>query len=135
MRERYQPEGSRVSSARNRELISSDEGLARAHASGEILEARAVRCDADRNLIVDLGGRMGIIPRSEAAAGEDVRDIAIISQVGKYVCFKPIATQGGVPILSRRAAQEEAVAYFMRELMPGDVLPMRVTHLDRKSVV
>lgn len=130
MRERYQPEGSRISSARNRELISSDEGLARAHQSGEILEARAIRCDADRNLIVDLGGRMGIIPRAEAAAGEDVRDIAIISQVGKFVCFKPIATQNGVPILSRRAAQEEAIAYFMRELMPGDVLPMRVTHLE-----
>lgn len=126
MREKYLPEGYRIYE-QSREA-TSDEGLRRAAERGLILEARAIRCDAERNLYVDLGGRVGVLPRSEAAAG-DVRDIAIISQVGKPVCFRVLERDGAL-LLSRRAAQEEALDFFMRELLPGDVLPFRVTHLE-----
>ena len=128
MREKYLPEGYRAGSEENRGFICSEEGLRRAAALGRILEARAVRCDAERNLYVDLGGRVGVIPRAEAAMGPDVRDIAIISLVGRYVCFKP-AERGGEIVLSRREAQEEASDALMA-LSPGDVLPFRVTHLE-----
>ncbi len=125
MFEKYLPEGYR-SGVREQEI--SDEMLRRAAERGTILEARAVRCDADRDLYVELGGRLGRIAREDAAAG-DVRDIAIISLVGKPICFK-VLERGGALVLSRKAAQEEALGVFMSELRAGDVLPFRVTHLE-----
>lgn len=132
-RSHYMPEGRRFGSASNAELIASADGLKRAAATGEIVEARAVRCDAARNLIVDLGNAEGIIPYAETAIGAEsgtLRDIAIISLVGKPVCFKVASLEGGRAYLSRRAAQEEAMGVFMRDLRCGDVISVRVTHLE-----
>ena len=80
---------------------------------GQILVGRALLCDYDHNLIVDLGCCRGVIPREEGALGireQTVRDIAIISRVNKPVCFLITAIEhdenGALrPILSRRAAQ------------------------------
>ena len=47
---------------------------------GSILEATAIRCDAQHNLIVALEGMTGIMPREECALGIDTgetREIAI----------------------------------------------------------
>ena len=47
-------------------------------------------CDSSHNLIVDLAGIKGIIPREEGAIGikdGSVRDIAVISRVNRPVCF------------------------------------------------
>ena len=102
-----------------------------------ILEARAVMCDSEHNLIVDLGGIRGIIPRQEGAVGireGNVRDIALISRVNKPVCFTVtrLVQQAGEPmaLLSRRAAQERCEADYLERLRPGDVIPARVTHLE-----
>ena len=130
---RYVQEGKRLRQVRNSEWISSVDGLRRAAAAGEILEARAVRCDANRNLIIDLGNTEGIIPYPESAIGAEsgtLRDIAVISLVGKPVCFKVISIEDRHAVLSRRAAQEEAMAAFMHELRSGDVIPVRITHLE-----
>jgi len=65
--------------------------LERAKATNRILEARAVMCDNDHNLIVDLGDIKGVIPREEAAIGirdGSVKDIAVLSRVNKQICFK-----------------------------------------------
>ena len=65
--------------------------LERAINTKQILEARAVMCDSDHNLIVDLGDIRGIIPREEAAIGireGQVSDIAVLSRAGKQICFR-----------------------------------------------
>lgn len=125
---RYLPEGFRLG-ARYGAAIGRDT-LRRAAEEDSILEGRAVRCDAEKNLLVELGGGLrGVIPRGEAAA-VDVRDIAIITLVGKPVCFKVLDAAAPLPVLSRRAAQEEAKSVLLDTLTPGDVLPVRITHLE-----
>lgn len=103
-----------------------------------VLEGLAIRCDARRDLTVRFGGYEGIIPRSDAihpAISGAERDIAVLSRVGKPVCFTVTAIEtdgGGKPrvTLSRRAAQEQAIAWLLEHAAPGCVLPARVTHLE-----
>lgn len=112
--------------------------LRRALESGEILEAPVQRCGADHTLYLNLGGVQGRIPREEAVApwisGAE-RDIAVLSRVGKPTCFTVTALEAdekGAPaaLLSRRAAQERAMAYLLEHLEPGTVLTGRVTRLE-----
>ena len=106
--------------------------------SGEILEAPVQRCGVDHTLYLNLGGVQARIPREEAVApwisGAE-RDIAVLSRVGKPTCFTVTALEAdekGAPValLSRRAAQERAMAYFLERLEPGAVLTGRVTRLE-----
>ncbi len=134
----YKPEGYLLSTQENREYTSSLAGLERAAASGKILEGMAILCDSDLTLTVDLGGITGIIPRSEAAYcpdGEEVRDIAVITRVGRAVCFKVLSVErskSGKPLilLSRRQAQLECREKFLSQLRPGDIIDARITHLE-----
>lgn len=107
------------------------EQLRRARQEGTILQAPAILCTSEHDLLVDLGCCTGRIPRSEAALGltdGSTRDIAILSRVGKPVCFRVLEASGGEVLLSRRLAQEEArTALFERR--PGDILPAVVTSL------
>ena len=106
--------------------------------AGDILEAPVQRCGVDHTLCLSLGGVRGRIPREEAVApwisGAE-RDIAVLSRVGKPTCFTVTALESdgkGAPLalLSRRAAQERAMAYFLERLEPGAVLTGRVTRLE-----
>jgi len=105
---------------------------------GTILEGMVTRCDSSLNLHVDLGCGEGIIPRPEAVASwisGAGRDIALLSRVGKPVCFHVTglaADEKGAPsiTLSRRSAQEEAGRYFAGHLRPGMVLSARITHME-----
>ena len=107
--------------------------------SQTVLEGVAVRCDGGRNLTVHFGGYEGTIPRVDAihpAISGAERDIAILSRVGKPVCFTVTGIEvdgGGRPrlTLSRRAAQEQAIAWLLEHGGPGTVLPARVSHLER----
>ena len=103
------------------------EDLQNGIATGEIFRAMCVKCDEYHNLHVDLGDRTGIIPREEAALGlaeGKVREIAILSRVGKPVSFQVMALdRDRKPVLSRRRAQLEAKSYFLSALRPGDVIP------------
>lgn len=133
----YLPEGM-YSGSQNNEHFSSFAALERAMAQGKILEAPAILCDGDLSLIVDLGIMQGVIPRGQAAlspAGEPVKDIAIISRVGKQVCFQITGFEsdgkGGTrAILSRRAAQAACLHDYLLCLQAGDIIPARVTHLE-----
>ena len=131
------PEGGLSGTVGNREYISSDQGLERAMQLGKILEATALLCDSGMNLHVDLRGARGIIERSEACydpSGSPVKDIAIITRVGKPVCFKIIGIgedlYGRFYRLSRREAQIECMRNYLDDLIPGDVIPAKVTHLE-----
>ena len=134
----YKPEGMIFGTPRNRELLAMGRaGLERAMAQGIIMESTALLCDSNMNLHVDLRGVTGIIEREEVCLcreGESVKDIAIITRVGKPVCFKvtSIEERGGrtVAYLSRRQAQLECQNNFIADLIPGDIIPSRVTHLE-----
>ncbi len=117
----------------------SREQLKKAWSDGTILEGIARCANASHDLMVDLGGIQGIIPREETAIGiadGSVRDIAILSRVGKPVCFQITSIDGlyrehPTVTLSRRAAQQEALDYLLCQVPTGTVLPAVVTHLDR----
>ena len=134
----YWPEGMLLESEQNRYYLQNEETLCSAMRIGQILEGRALLCDYDHNLIVDLGCCRGVIPREEGALGireQTVRDIAIISRVNKPVCFLITAIEhdenGALrPILSRRAAQLRCRREYIEALTPGEIIPARVTHLE-----
>ena len=135
----YMPEGMLIKTDQNYEYISSKSGLERALERQVVLEAPVTMCDHSFNLHVELGGGMtGIIPRDEVSYstnGEPVKDIAILTRVGKPVCFKVVGFRRGkdsdtVAVLSRRAAQKECIENYLSDLCPGDIIPSRVTHLE-----
>ena len=135
----YRPEGSTLSTPENKFYLSSMGGLSSAMNEGKILEGIATLCEPGMNLSVNLGGRYGIMPREEVAyipMGETVKDIAVITRVGRAVAFKVIGfekDQSGksYPILSRRAAQKECMERYLMGLIPGDIIEAKVTHLEQ----
>lgn len=134
----YTPEGNLISSFENHELTSSIKGLEKALEHQIILEAPAVLCDHSFNLHVNLGSRIrGIIPRDEVqySPREETKDIAILTRVGKPVCFKVMGFERGadgepVAILSRKSAQRECTLNYIEALQPGDIIPTKITHLE-----
>ncbi|MBR1863113.1 MAG: S1 RNA-binding domain-containing protein [Ruminococcus sp.] len=134
----YLPEGRVFNLPENRYYLKSEERLLEACRMGITLESRALMCDRDHDLIVELPFGRGLIPRIEGAVGIEegtTRDIALLSRVNKTVCFKVMevrknAAGEGEYILSRRQAQEECMKNSISKLVPGDVIPARVTHLE-----
>lgn len=106
--------------------------------AGKVIESRAIVCDSEHNLIVDLGCIKGIIPRDECAIGISegiTRDIAIISKVNKPVCFKITSIKSDekfkpYAILSRKAVQLECHKNYIEKLVPGDIIKGKITHLE-----
>ena len=135
----YLPEGSRLHSAENKAALHSISAMETAMNVGMILEARAILCDSDHNLMVQMPCMKGKIPREEGAIGISegtTRDIALIARAGKPVCFRILrieTDETGVPlaILSRRVVQEECWQNYLSLCRPGDILPAVVTHLER----
>ena len=131
MNHTYYPEGMFPPELQCKSLTRDQ--LRRACQEGAILEGTAVSATASHDLVVDLGGVTGLIPREETALGisdGSVRDIAILSRVGKPVSFRVVSAENGF-LLSRRQAQEEALRHLLYEVPTGTILPAVVTHLDR----
>ncbi len=134
----YKPEGSLTSTFQNHEYISSIKGLERALERQAILEAPAILCDHNFNLHVALGSKIkGIIPRDEVqySPREDTKDIAILTRVGKPVCFKVVGfemNKSGETFahLSRRSAQIDCLHNYIETLECGDIIPTKITHLE-----
>ena len=134
----FLPEGWLIDTTENRYMTSSPSTLYEAMNKSIILEAVASMCDFNHNIVVELGCMKGIIPREEGTIGISegkVRDIALISRVGKPVCFivediKPDENGRLVALLSRKRAQERAIKEYISSLKRGDVIGARVTHLE-----
>lgn len=134
----YYPEGYKAQNLNRRNEEFTPVYLAEAAAKGSVLEATAIMCDAAHNLVVDLGSMKGIIPREEGAVGiaeGTTRDIAILSRVGKTVCFTVDALRNDengkmYALLSRRKAQEKFLCDFSENVIAGDIFPARITHLE-----
>ena len=132
----FLPEGRLLNTPENCRQCASAAGLRRAMERQTILEGTALMAKPDLTLRVAVGPYIGEIPREETAegiAGGYTRDIAVLSRVGKPVCFvvERLEERDGalLPILSRRKVQERARAW-LEELPPGTVLPVTVTHLE-----
>ncbi|MCR5816050.1 MAG: S1 RNA-binding domain-containing protein [Ruminococcus sp.] len=131
--EKFYPEGLISGRADNEYYLSTPERLMAAAAKGLILEARAVVCSKEHDLHVELPFGKGVIPREEGALGiaeGTVRDIAILSRVGKPVCFTPISAENGRVILSRRLAQQRCEDEYLSKLEAGDIIDACVTHIE-----
>ncbi|MBR7116232.1 MAG: S1 RNA-binding domain-containing protein [Clostridia bacterium] len=135
----YKPEGALIRTHKNYEYTSSKEGLYEALSHGIILEGIAMLCDHQLTLHIDVGaGVRAIMPRNEVQLtdrGEPVKDIAILTRVGKPVCFKVLGFERlgsgeEVAIVSRRSAQLECRENYISGLTPGDIIPTKITHLE-----
>ena len=110
--------------------------LAEAFEQGSILESTALAYDRDRQLVFELAGRPARMPHDECAAGAaqgEVRDVALLTRVGRPTCFCITALPeegGGVYLLSRRLAQEACRKNHLDTLVPGELVKCVVTHLE-----
>lgn len=135
---RYHPEGVLSTLKENKENLKNLITLQSSMVLGKILEARAIVCDSEHNLIVDLGFMKGVIPHNEGAIGISegiTKDIAIISRVNKPVSFKIISLSkdikgNPIAILSRKQAQIECMENYISNLVAGDVIDGRITHME-----
>lgn len=135
----YQPEGFLFGTPENTASLSSYQSLSECRKTEKILEAPCIVCNSSHDLVVDLGCMRGIIPREEGALGVaegKTKDIALISRVNKPVCF--VVTdferdENGIvrAILSRKKAQQRCEESYISTLVPGDIIPARVTHLEQ----
>lgn len=133
----FYPEGC-LGSITERGKVFTPTILAEAQARQTVLEAVVTMCDSAHNLIVNLGCVKGVIPREEGAIGisdGSTRDIALISRVGKPVCFVITALKTDedgklYALLSRKKAQELCKKYLMTDRKIGDIIDAKVTHLE-----
>ncbi len=132
MEKRYLPEGSLITTEKNRELFSSHASVLRAIEEGTIAEGKAFLCDRDMALHVHTPIGEGIIPREEAVYGDggETKDIAVITKVGKPVSFTVRGINAGRLLLSRREAQKRAYEEYVSRLCSGDIIDATVTHLE-----
>ena len=73
--------------------------LRAAIASREILQSTALAFDTQRQLRFDLGGVKAVMPFGQCADGAEsgtVRDIAVLTRVGRPTCFGTADVQGRV---------------------------------------
>lgn len=133
---KYMYEGALISTRENREYTATLKGLERARQEGKILEGVVKMCDsATLSMHIDLGEVEGIIEKEESVYGVPVKDIAIITRVGKPVAFKVVGFDRGEDgkaraLLSRRLAQKDCVEQYLRDLVPGDIIPAKITHFE-----
>lgn len=132
----FYPEG------KNKELektFSTVDELKESMMNDEVLEAKALLCDREHNLHVDLGAIRGIVPRNEGAVGIDdgsVRDIALISKVNKNICFIVLGLERDIygntfALLSRKAVGLRCIDEYLSKLKEGDIIDAAVTHLEK----
>lgn len=134
----YYPEGMLSEREERRKNHYASSTIFQALQNETILEAPVIMCDSQHNMTVDLGCMKGIIPREEGAIGikEGVtRDIALISRVGRPVCFivediKTDSAGNSYALLSRRRAQQRCLDFVFSNLLPGDIIDVRITHLE-----
>lgn len=136
--QKFMPEGSLINTQSNQKYLSSIDHLEDAMKGSIILEAYAQLCTYSHELIISLPCIKAIMPREECAIGikeGKTKDVAIISRVGKPVCFivKGFEERDGeqVAVVSRKSAQEKCMSEYIYNLVPGQVIDAKVTHTEQ----
>ena len=114
------------------------EELNRCIATAEGLQSTALAFDTNRRLRFELGGVRGYMPYEECvdtAPGEEVKDIAVLTRVGRPTCFVITGTcreEDGSEafLLSRAQAQRRCREEYLDKLECGSVIPCTVTHIE-----
>ena len=114
------------------------EELNRCIATAEVLQSTALAFDTNRRLRFELGGVRGYMPYEECvdtAPGEEVKDIAVLTRVGRPTCFVITGTcreEDGSEafLLSRAQAQRRCREEYLDKLECGSVSPCTVTHIE-----
>ncbi len=104
----------------------------------KILQSTALAFDTSRQLRFDFGFAKGVMPFAECADGAQngqVRDIAILTRVGRATCFviQNIEKDANGIILctlSRTAAQLQCKEEWLDNVVAGEILPCSVTHIE-----
>lgn len=133
MMQAYRTEGNYRSAAR----LSAAE-LRAAMANREILQATALAFDTQRQLRFEIGGVKAVMPFAQCADGAEtgtVRDIAVLTRVGRPTCFVITGTEVDengeeVFLLSRSLAQRLCRRQYLDTLEAGSVIPCTVTHIE-----
>ena len=110
----------------------------RCTATAEVLQSTALAFDTNRRLRFELGGVRGYMPYEECvdtAPGEEVKDIAVLTRVGRPTCFVITGTcreEDGSEafLLSRAQAQRRCREEDLYRLECGSVIPCTVTHIE-----
>ena len=116
----------------------TEEELCRCIATQEILQSTALAYDTNRCLRFELGGCRGTMLHEDCqqvAPGEEIKDIAVLTRVGKPTCFVITGQTTGengqrVFQLSRAAAQQQCRSNYLDTLETGSVIPCTVTHIE-----
>ena len=135
MQNSFVPEGRLYGTAENTAFLRNEAQLRLACQSDKTLEGIVTSCGRTLDLKVDLGSFTGIIPYAEtvySAEGQPAKDIAVITRVGKPVCFKIKRFEDDkTAVLSRADAQRQCMDDYVSYLVPGDVIDCRVTHTEK----
>ena len=132
----FHPEGAILNTLENRLAKQSLAALEKAMEEERILEAVPNLCDPDFNLHFEFAGIPAVLPKEEVALienGGEVRDIAVITRVGKPCAFlvDRIECEPELRIfLSRKKAQEKCLSEYLDHLKIGDILPAKITHFE-----
>lgn len=111
MEQTYKPEGSLLGTPDNIGSLSSLSAMERAASSRRICEGICTLCDHDMRLHVALGEYEGIIDREEVLYvpdGSPIKDIAVITRVGKPICFHILGFERGASGLTVRLSRRSA---------------------------
>ena len=122
---------------RNANHLSKEE-LNHCITTGEILQSTALAYDTERRLRFELCGRRGYMAHNDCldvAPGEEIKDIAVLTRVGRPTCFVITGTtvdENGEEayLLSRAAAQRLCRRQYLDTLEAGSVIPCTVTHIE-----
>ena len=122
---------------RSADRLRPDE-LRAACQSREILQSTALAFDTARELRFEFAGCRASMPFAQCADGAQegaVRDIAVLTRVGRPTCFliEDLYTdeKGQLhPVISRAAAQKRCKVEYLDTLSPGDIIPCVVTHIE-----
>ena len=122
---------------RNANTLTPEE-WERCIAAGEVLQSTALAYDTDRCLRFEIAGHRARMPFAECvdtAPGEEIKDIAVLTRVGRPTCFIVKGSQRDengeeIYLLSRAEAQRQCKRQYLDTLEAGSVLPCTVTHIE-----
>ncbi len=117
------------------------ESLLEGYEKGTVMFAKALIYDKGKGLRFNLGGYEAFMPCKEVYLSfekEKIKEAAIATRVGKIICFviTGVKKSGTEYIfeISRRKAQQIACENYIKKLVPGQIIPCTVTHIDRFGV-